>query len=84
LTRALDYFDLRSLEGSNSEYLFVSFTSDWLYPSHQSESMHAMALAAGCESVHHVIDLPYGHDAFLLDGELQGELVRRFLDIPSI
>ena len=79
LTRAIDYYDRRTLAGSSSKYLFTSFTSDWIYPSHQSESMHAMALEAGCHSEHHVIDLPYGHDAFLLDGELQGELVSSFL-----
>ena len=80
LTRAIDYYECLGLSGSQSEYLFTSFTSDWIYPSHQSESMHSMALQAGCQSEHHVIDLPYGHDAFLLDGELQGELVARFLE----
>jgi homoserine O-acetyltransferase len=79
LTRAIDYYDCRSLEGSQSEYLFTSFTSDSIYPSHQSESMHTMALEAGCKSEHHLIDLPYGHDAFLLDGELQGDLLTTFL-----
>src|SRR5262249_27390612 len=79
LTRAIDYYDRRSLAGSRSQYLFSSFTSDWIYPSHQSESMHAMALEAGCQSEHRVIDLPYGHDAFLLDGQFQGELVDAFL-----
>jgi len=79
LTRAIDYYERKSLAGSRSEYLFTSFTSDWIYPSHQSESMHAMALEAGCQSEHHVIDLPYGHDAFLLDGELQGDVLSRFL-----
>jgi homoserine O-acetyltransferase len=79
LTRAIDYYDRRSLAGSKSEYLFASFTSDWLYPSHQSESMHSIALEAGCVSEHHVIDLPYGHDAFLLDGQYQGDLLKNFL-----
>lgn len=79
LTRAIDYYDRRSLAGSKSSYLFTSFTSDWLYPSHQSEAMHRMALAAGRRSAHHVIDLPYGHDAFLLDGDRQGALVHGFL-----
>jgi homoserine O-acetyltransferase len=79
VTRAIDYYDLKSLEGSHAEYLFVSFTTDWLYPSYQSEAMHQMALRAGCTSQHAVIDLPYGHDAFLLDGFYQGELVRDFL-----
>lgn len=79
LTRAIDYYDLRSLADSQSEYLFTSFTSDWIYPSHQSAALHAMARDAGRPSVWHDIDLPYGHDAFLLDGEHQGALVREFL-----
>jgi homoserine acetyltransferase len=41
--------------------------------------MHAMAQAAGCRSRWEEIDLPYGHDAFLLDGEHQGEYVGAFL-----
>jgi homoserine O-acetyltransferase/O-succinyltransferase len=79
LTRAMDYYELSSLAGSESAYLFTSFTSDWLYPSHQSESLHRMALEVGCRSSWLEIDLPFGHDAFLLDGEFQGALVRGFL-----
>ena len=76
LTRAMDYYSRTSLEGSMSRYLFTSFTSDWLYPSRQSARLHGMATEAGCRSAHHEIDLPYGHDAFLLDGEQQGVVVR--------
>ena len=79
LTRAIDYFQRDSFAGSESEYLFTSFTSDWIYPSHQSAQMHALALQAGCSSRHCDIDLPFGHDAFLLDGEVQGKYVRAFL-----
>jgi len=79
LTKAIDYYDLRELSGSESEYLFVSFTSDWLYPSHQSERLHAMAKAQSLTSEHFLVDLPYGHDGFLLDGEIQGAVVRTFL-----
>ncbi len=79
VTKAIDYYDLKSLSGSKAEYLFVSFTSDWLYPTHQSKAMHKMAQEAGRQSKHVEVDLPYGHDAFLLDGTLQGELVREFL-----
>lgn len=80
LMRAIDYFDVESLEASESEYLFTSFTTDWLYPSHQSARLHRMAHEAGCVSQHVEIDLPYGHDAFLLDGEQQGSILRGFLD----
>lgn len=79
LTAAIDRFERTSFQGSRSRYLFTSFTSDWIYPSHQSARMHEMALEAGCASQWVDIDLPYGHDAFLLDGERQGELVRSFL-----
>ncbi|MCA1946916.1 MAG: homoserine O-acetyltransferase [Armatimonadetes bacterium] len=79
LTRAIDYFQLRDLSASTSRYLFVSFTSDWIYPSWQSQALAEMAWAAGLEAQHRVIDLPYGHDSFLLDGERQGLLVDRFL-----
>ncbi|MGV3617109.1 MAG: homoserine O-acetyltransferase MetX [Fimbriimonas sp.] len=80
LTRAIDYYDLTSFEGSETEYLFVSFTTDWLYPTHQSERLLAMARDVGCRAEHLEIDLPYGHDAFLLDGEIQGKRVRTFLE----
>jgi homoserine O-acetyltransferase len=80
LTRAVDYFDLQSLEPSESSYLFVSYTSDWIYPTAQTARLHRLALDAGCPSRHEEIDLPYGHDAFLLDGEIQGALVREFLE----
>ncbi len=79
LTRAIDYYDLKSLERSESSYLFTSFSSDWIYPSHQSEALLGMAREAGCPARHEAIDLPYGHDAFLLDGEHQGAMLRDFL-----
>lgn len=79
LTKAIDLYDCRSLQGSKSEYLFVSFTSDWLYPPHQAEELHGMAMEAGCKSRWANIDLPFGHDAFLLDGEKQGGELRKFL-----
>jgi len=80
VTRAIDYYDLQSLDASQSEYLFVSFTTDWLYPTHQSERLLALAREGGCPADHLEIDLPYGHDAFLLDGERQGRLVAEFLE----
>jgi homoserine O-acetyltransferase len=79
LTRAIDYYDLQSLEGATAEFLFTSFTSDWLYPSHQSARLHEMAVAAGCPSNHVDIDLPWGHDCFLLDGEQQAAALRHLL-----
>lgn len=78
VTRALDYYDRPTFEGAASVFLFTSFTSDWLYPSWQSERMVDLARQAGCEAEHVVIDLPYGHDSFLLDGQKQAEAASRF------
>jgi homoserine O-acetyltransferase len=79
VTKAIDYFDLKSLEGSTTDYAFVSYTTDWLYPTHQSVALDRLARAAGLKSSHTEIDLPFGHDAFLLDAEHQGRLVRELL-----
>lgn len=79
LTHAIDRFCLESLSPAACRFLFTSFTSDWLYPSHQSQELNAMAEAAGLSSRWQEIDLPYGHDAFLLDSERQADAVRGFL-----
>jgi len=79
LTKAIDYYDLQSFKGADTDYLFASFTTDWLYPSHQSETLLKMAQDSDLKAEHRVIDLPYGHDGFLLDGDIQGGYVREFL-----
>lgn len=80
LTRAIDYFDRRGKWKTGCEYLFTSFKSDWIYPSWQSRQMHELAMEAGCRSRWADLDVPYGHDSFLLDGDLQGRAVREFLE----
>jgi homoserine O-acetyltransferase/O-succinyltransferase len=79
LTKAIDRYECMSLAGSTTEYLIVSFTSDWIYPTHQSVELERLAREAGCKAVRVEIDVPYGHDAFLLEEAQQGALVREFL-----
>lgn len=82
LSRAIDDFECDSLADTpvDTEYLFTSFASDTLYPSHQSAALRDLALASGRQAEWFEIDLPYGHDAFLLDGDLQGAPARRFFE----
>lgn len=79
ITKAIDYFNRESLSEAKCEFLFVSYTSDWIYPSHQAQELHELATAAGCASQHLCLDLPFGHDSFLLDGDLQGQALRKSL-----
>jgi homoserine O-acetyltransferase len=89
LSRALTYFDLARTYGNGSlaramspavaQYLLISFSSDWLYPTKDSlDLLHALR-AAGKAADHHEIPATYGHDSFLLEEEKQKPLIQSFL-----
>lgn len=87
ITKAMDTFDLAAdahslgdaLDACHARFLVLSFTSDWLYPSYQSQEI-VRALRARNRDVAYV-ELPsnYGHDAFLVEAGEQTEIVRGFL-----
>jgi len=89
ISRALTYFDLarrygggsleRALAGVRAATLLISFSSDWLYPSRDSEEIHRALRADGKRSRHEVIDASYGHDSFLLEEARMTELIMDFL-----
>jgi len=76
ITRALDYFDLaaehgdvlaNAFRGTETRFCVVSFTSDWLYPTHESKEI-VQALNAVAANVSFVeVQSDKGHDAFLLE-----------------
>jgi homoserine O-acetyltransferase len=87
ITKAMDYFDLTggqgtlaaALEHARARFLVISFSSDWLYPSYQSQEM-VRALRSRNRDVAYVeLQSNYGHDSFLVDVAEQTELVRGFL-----
>jgi homoserine O-acetyltransferase/O-succinyltransferase len=88
VTRAIDYFDLAppggtlrdAFAGSEADYLFLTFSSDWLYPPRHLEAAAEAAYAAGRTVSYREIPSDYGHDAFLLEHEAQAPLIRAFLD----
>ena len=88
ITRAMDTFDVtesrESLEDcfrpNGTRFLVLSFTSDWLYPSYQSQEI-VRALRSRNRDVAYVeIESNYGHDAFLLEAGEQTPLIRGFLE----
>ena len=87
ITKAMDYFDLSSghgsiaaaLERARARFLVISFSSDWLYPSYQSQEL-VRALRSRNHDVAYVeLEANYGHDSFLVDVAEQSALVTGFL-----
>src|SRR4030095_2610935 len=84
ISRALTYFDLardhgggsleRALADVQARFLLVSFSSDWLYPPHDSAELEAALKASGKDVAHHPIQASYGHDSFLLEEARQAPL----------
>ena len=86
LSKALDYFDLCEgkkltdvLSGVKAEFLIMSFSSDWLYPSYQSKNLVSALKTNDVDISYLEIESNYGHDAFLVDIEGQSKLIRHFL-----
>jgi homoserine O-acetyltransferase len=87
ITKAMDYFDLTNGQGSlaaafspaQARFLVISFTSDWLYPSYQSQEIVRALRARNCDVGYVELDSNYGHDSFLVDVAEQSEMVRGFL-----
>jgi homoserine O-acetyltransferase len=77
ITRAMDYFDLtggspeglaRAFAGAKDvRFCLFSFTSDWLYPTPESQTIVRALNAAGARASFVEIATDKGHDAFLLD-----------------
>jgi homoserine O-acetyltransferase/O-succinyltransferase len=87
LTKAMDYFDLTEegksltdvLQSVKADFLVISFTSDWLYPSEQSRTL-VRALTANDVDVSYIeLDSDYGHDAFLVEFGDQTKIVSNYL-----
>lgn len=90
ISRALTYFDLarshgggsleRALANATARYLLISFTSDWLYPTRDSEELLHALHATGKDAEHYEIESTYGHDSFLLEEDKQTPLIAAFLE----
>ncbi len=87
ITKAMDYFDLTNgtqsiaaaFEPAQARFLVISFSSDWLYPSYQSQEM-VRALRSRNRDVAYVeLQSNYGHDSFLVDVAEQSAIVSGFL-----
>lgn len=88
ITKAVDYFDPASKYGSlqnafkksDAKYLIISFDSDWLFPSSQSKEIVNTLMNLGKDVSYCEIKSPCGHDAFLLEYDVQSKIIKSFLN----
>ena len=87
ITKAMDYFDISRSYGPLKEAfaavtarcLFVSYSSDWLFPTSQTKEMVRALLSNGKPVSFIEVDSPYGHDAFLVEVEKLSRIISGFL-----
>jgi homoserine O-acetyltransferase/O-succinyltransferase len=87
ITKAIDYFDLHKDYGTLhsafarvlANFLVISFTSDWLYPSSQSKEIVQALRVNGKNVMYTDIETDMGHDTFLLDYEPLKRTISNFL-----
>jgi homoserine O-acetyltransferase/O-succinyltransferase len=87
LTKAMDLHDLGRGRGGvatafdrvRAPLLSVGVNSDILYPPHQSREIVDLAVAAGVPAAYAELDSPHGHDAFLIETDQLGAMIRDFL-----
>lgn len=90
ITKAADYFDLadnkntkeclQDLSGSQSKFLIISYTSDWLYPTYQAKELVRALKRTGQDVSFCEIEADCGHDAFLIPDNRLTKLVKGFLN----
>jgi len=87
LTKALDYFDLSNGHKSLTDvfrdcpslFLLMAFSSDWLYPPHQTKAIAQAIRRSGGDATYCEISSVHGHDSFLLEHEAMEPIITSFL-----
>ena len=87
IMRAIDLYDgaegyeslKKSFERIKCKKVFVcSFTSDWLFPTYQSEEIVRALKFNKVDVEYEEIDSPYGHDSFLLEYKELTQYIKQF------
>ncbi len=85
ITKALDYFDLAgehfipTVKKTAVRFLVLSFKSDWLYPSYQSQEIVRVLKRKHAYTTYFDLTSTYGHDAFLIEIDDETRLIKNFL-----
>jgi homoserine O-acetyltransferase len=85
ITKAMDYFDLSGDqflpggEKTDTRFLVMSFKSDWLYPSYQSQEIVRVLKKRQIAATYCDMKSTCGHDAFLVEIDEETRLIKNFL-----
>lgn len=89
ITKASDYFDLKDCVSSgecisdrppsDTKFLVISYSSDWLYPTYQAKELVQALKRTGQDVSFCEIEADCGHDAFLIPDDRLTNLVQGFL-----
>lgn len=88
ITKAVDYFDPGEKYGSlknafkdtKAKFLVISFDTDWLFPSSQAKEIVNTLMSLDKDVSYCEIKSPCGHDAFLLEYDVQEKIIQSFLN----
>ena len=72
----LNEFSASKLESA----LVIGVSTDILFPPHQQRELKDLLGKSGIETIHHEIDCPHGHDAFLIDEDNFCPVIKSYLD----
>ena len=88
MTKALDYFDpaasfggdlSKALAQAKSNFLLVSFSTDWRFAPARSEEIVNALTEAGRHVSYACVESPHGHDAFLIPNERYEAIFSAFM-----
>jgi homoserine O-acetyltransferase len=91
LAKAMSYFDLAREYGSlddaflgvSANYLILSISTDWLYPSRESKRIVKSLMKQNKQVTYAEIQATHGHDSFLMENEQLSHLLGSFLENES-
>ena len=65
---------------TDAKFLVISFDTDWLFPSSQSKEIVNTLMKLDKDVSYCEIKSPCGHDAFLLEYDVQDKIIKSFLN----
>lgn len=89
LSQSMDWFSFREKYAEPARQIAISglrtasvmaVSSDMLFPVYQQRALFDLLVNSGVEVDYHLVECPYGHDAFLVEEQQFSDLILEFMD----